>query len=948
MAQDRSRSAFDVRKPKHWSSVQAQQGRLLSDDDWNEADAIDKEEQRQALADVIGASGSPDDGFKVTNPATSANGIDFTLAPGSLYVGGLRTTLEAPAELFSLQKDWLQQALADRLSLGAAPRIDLVYLEVWQQPVTAVEDDELREVALGGPDTSVRLRSMRRVRVLPNIASESCTAAWTALVNNLGGLGADNELLADASLKVAYLPNNGPAVDLCSPATQAGYLGAENQAIRVEIGAGGNTLLWGYDNASPLYRVQVTKDAMGAEAIYFLTTPKDEVHWPLAQQVVELLPWSAVLPNGEKVAETASGFLTTVSASYEPNAQTIKLTAPIPASFGINWQSRADKASLSSPGKDFYYLRVWGRGEDVTSPPAIAFNPGQAIELRGTGITVTLTGTKFRPGDFWIIAARPESPAKVVPWSLESGRIAEGIRRFYAPLATIHWQPATGLHTVNDCRASFDPLTRPGGCCVTISPKSGWEHLIDEVADWPDLCLCFKPGDYVTTRTLELRNQHVQVHGAGAASRLQATGLETVLRFKGCNSVDIRDLSLQALGQGQPNAPKPYLGGAVTLIDCDHVSISRVMARCASAPIKSSSCIAAYGGSFAGARALESTIRVNGCDLIVGANQVGLSIINYGRSSVSDNSLRVDATENASLPAAWMQDQGFRRVFRRTLIWHHGVGPPPDATKKSITLGNTAAWIDCPPELVESWQQVVRLRNFKPGVNTAMNARKFLYEFAEDLVYANGNIGTRAFAPFVTRIAAMLAVRTAVSRVRGIAAQGIVVGGTTAREVRIVGNTVRDSVQGVHVGVSAQRVQNPGPGAPVSDTAGRVVISNNALYVALMPESVVERHGIFVGNCTSLMMEGNHVECERLGDAGRLPIDGIRVYGFIGRMAYVTRNDMAGFTTGIRFAALNNLADGPSSMWRVTENLAHAAATIVDISLRQGTSSYVAVTGNMS
>jgi hypothetical protein len=50
-----------------------------------------------------------------------------------------------------------------------------------------------------------------------------------------------------------------------------------------------------------------------------------------------------------------------------------------------------------------------------------------------------------------------------------------------------------------------------------------------------------------------------------------------------------------------------------------------------------------------------------------------------------------------------------------------------------------------------------------------------------------------------------------------------------------------------------------------------------------------QRHGIFVGNCTSLLVEGNHIECERLGDAKRLTIDGIRVYGFVGRMAYVTQ-----------------------------------------------------------
>ncbi len=56
-------------------------------------------------------------------------------------------------------------------------------------------------------------------------------------------------------MQVGFLPNNALAADLCSPSVQSGYLGAENQAIRIEIGSGGNTLLWGYDNASPLYRV---------------------------------------------------------------------------------------------------------------------------------------------------------------------------------------------------------------------------------------------------------------------------------------------------------------------------------------------------------------------------------------------------------------------------------------------------------------------------------------------------------------------------------------------------------------------------------------------------------------------------------------------------------------------------------------------------------------------
>jgi len=112
--------------------------------------------------------------------------------------------------------------------------------------------------------------------------------------------------------------------------------------------------------------------------------------------------------------------------------------------------------------------------------------------------------------------------------------------------------------------------------------------------------------------------------------------------------------------------------GAITTSNCDHVAISGVIARCASGPVKNASCIAIYSALPAG-RVLASTARVQGCELIVGANQVGLSIINYGHTTVSDNVVRVDPVENAALPAWWLQDLGFRRSFRRTLIYRHGL-----------------------------------------------------------------------------------------------------------------------------------------------------------------------------------------------------------------------------------------------------------------------------------
>ena len=55
------------------------------------------------------------------------------------------------------------------------------------------------------------------------------------------------------------------------------------------------------------------------------TTPEGRGTLAASRQIIELLPWSAMLPNGEKVAETDSGFLTRVSAAYEPATQNIKV-----------------------------------------------------------------------------------------------------------------------------------------------------------------------------------------------------------------------------------------------------------------------------------------------------------------------------------------------------------------------------------------------------------------------------------------------------------------------------------------------------------------------------------------------------------------------------------------------------------------------------------------------
>lgn len=116
-------------------------------------------------------------------------------------------------------------------------------------------------------------------------------------------------------------------------------------------------------------------------------------------------------------------------------------------------------------------MRVWDRGDDDPASPSIPFTPATPVAPSASGVRITIDGEVRRSGDYWIIAARPETPDRVVPWELRVGRAPDGIRRFYAPLALISWprgvsdDGSTLRVQPFDCRQVFPSLTeltKPG------------------------------------------------------------------------------------------------------------------------------------------------------------------------------------------------------------------------------------------------------------------------------------------------------------------------------------------------------------------------------------------------------------------------------------------------------------------------------------------------------
>ena len=212
-AKDISRYLFQPQK--RYSGVRMQQGRVILDSDWNESERIEDEELRRTRLEMLCSKGTSNAGFLVGNVIGATESVptepganvlpsretyDFSLKTGSFYLGGLRfEVVPGIEEHFLSQTDWLQMdatldGLPDRPTVEGLTndngsfleRHDLVYLRGWEQCVTAVEDSELRERALGGPDTSVRIRRMRRVEVLPGVPT-CCGEAFAVLKTKLEG-----------------------------------------------------------------------------------------------------------------------------------------------------------------------------------------------------------------------------------------------------------------------------------------------------------------------------------------------------------------------------------------------------------------------------------------------------------------------------------------------------------------------------------------------------------------------------------------------------------------------------------------------------------------------------------------------------------------------------------------------------------------------------------------
>jgi hypothetical protein len=371
----------------------------------------------------------------------------------------------------------------------------IVYLDVWERTITAQDDPSIQEVALGGPDTTTRTKTLWQLKVLPlpTGTSSACSTpasaipAWQTAIQPSAGL-----------LTNGVLPSSTPGP--CAIATGSGFTGGENQLYRVEIHqpgtisgaaapitfplpAGTATFKFSRDNgslATGVTSIVATSNSTGAPSsqLTVQSTGRDAVLSFASQQWIEItddflelsgLPGELHQIDLNGVDQTRS---TITLSSPVSSALQSRLTAATSYNPRIcRWDQRGQILQAGS-GAVWVDLNSAGSTGDIPVPP-----PGVSLILEN-GITVSfglssVTGT-LNIADAWTFAARTATGSieRLVQAS------PSAIRHSYCRLGSISFDANPWL--ISDCRHLFAPLADPGIHITGVSLTASGQNLLND------------------------------------------------------------------------------------------------------------------------------------------------------------------------------------------------------------------------------------------------------------------------------------------------------------------------------------------------------------------------------------------------------------------------------------------------------------------------------------
>lgn len=498
---DFSRDSFNVLQV--FSRVLMQQGRVQLDADWNEQTDSLLYYLRTLAMNVIGPVGGRGNSFAIgqiqneSNKSVSAQ--NFTIGTGHYYVDGILCANDAVDDNDDLvplkYTDQPYNPFYQNLSTLEEGQF-LVYLDVWEREVTALEDDSIREVALGpgGPDTATRGQIVWQVRVIKA----------TDVVDQpiLGRITAPSNLILDDLLNIKKAlteqlqsnsrgrliastddnPNTPPDPCLISP--DAEFRGEENQLYRVEIHTGGTpvtqsqnepggrrkkaqqqestpdgpTFKWSRENGSVVFVVlddQIPSLTDGTITLSVANLGRDNSRFTLTKN-----DWVELFTPSSSLKQAPGQMLQVSKVDY--TLMQVVLTFP----------KGTTTSSIPEPP---FLLRRWdhhgGGGLTIAKDGAAKIIEDTLLNLEN-GIYITFKRPSppagatdqpdaYRTGDYWLIPARTATGTILWPNGSNGLLPPKGVIHHYAPLALITLASDRTIDansTITDLRCKFEWL----------------------------------------------------------------------------------------------------------------------------------------------------------------------------------------------------------------------------------------------------------------------------------------------------------------------------------------------------------------------------------------------------------------------------------------------------------------------------------------------------------
>ena len=430
--------------------------------------------------DASPGSTLPPVSVQITNPQATQNQITIQPTSSGASFAGYPIPMLRRQITYLHQPDLPFSAASGAVNAPALPTSGLyqVYLDVWERVITYAEDDSIREVALGGPDTAARTKRVWQVKwtqpAIGAVGEPSCMNIQQLCAQVQAQLQGQGQPHPRGRLQ-ARAKETSTSKNPCIINPNASYTGPENQLYRVEINRGGAagttpgvsaTFKWSRENGSVFYPITsgggtatVVVESLGRDDRFGLVegnlVETQDDRSVLLNQPGILLPVLSIDPTTLTV--TLNGTPAAVVGSDEglhPLLRRWDQQAGDPTEGGLTLDTANDNCAFVQEG-------IWLTLEDGVQ---IQFQPADPVQSPPPTPPVN----QYLTGDYWLIPARTATgdvewpkvtDAKGNPETDSQGNIIpvalppHGITHYYAPLAVVG-----GTTTTPDCRCQF---TRP-------------------------------------------------------------------------------------------------------------------------------------------------------------------------------------------------------------------------------------------------------------------------------------------------------------------------------------------------------------------------------------------------------------------------------------------------------------------------------------------------------